>query len=77
MRVRVCICIFVPHRFLVRFLARDSMNSMNDAQIEVLQIQCLECGRLVTVEANGVEMRYGLNVFCPGGECEDKYAWKQ
>jgi hypothetical protein len=53
------------------------MNTANDAPIEILQIQCLERGRLVTIEANRVEMRYGLNVFCPGGECEDKHAWKQ
>lgn len=48
-----------------------------DEKVEVIQIACLECGNMVPIKANGVEIQYGLNVFCPTGECEDRYAFKQ
>ncbi len=42
---------------------------------EIIEMPCLECGKMkiaTKLEAEGV-----FNVFCPGGDCEDKYAWKQ
>jgi hypothetical protein len=48
-----------------------------EQRVEVLQIPCLECGQMVTIKANGVEITYGLNVFCHDKDCEDRYAFKQ
>lgn len=48
-----------------------------EGKVEVLMLPCLECGQSLPIKANGVEIRYGLNIFCHDKDCEDKYAWKQ
>lgn len=45
-------------------------------QKEKIKLPCLECGKLVECDKKLYE-QYDLNVFCDGGECEDKYAFKQ
>jgi len=45
--------------------------------VEMVMLRCLECGQEIAVEANGVEMRYGLTVFCHDKDCEDRYSFKQ
>lgn len=50
---------------------------MNEEKVEVIMIACMECGQMLPIEANGVEMQYGLNVFCHDKDCEDRFAFKQ
>lgn len=37
--------------------------------------KCLYCGRTIELESDSAEARYGLEVFCPDMDCEDRYAW--
>lgn len=44
---------------------------------DLVYLYCINCHSPVGVRADGPEM-YGIfNVFCPGGNCEDEYAWKE
>lgn len=41
---------------------------------DIYEMACLGCERLWLVAAESHEGRGEFNVFCPGGECEDRYA---
>lgn len=43
----------------------------------ITEMPCIECGKMVEVKINGLEMQGVFNVFCTGTDCEDKYAFKQ
>ena len=44
---------------------------------ETIKLPCLECGKLKEVTLDSNEANGVFNVFCPNGDCEDKYAFKQ
>ena len=44
---------------------------------EKIKLPCLECGKILEFSIESNEAKGIFNVFCTGGECEDKYAWKQ
>lgn len=48
----------------------------NTEKTEIIMLPCMECGQEVPVKANGVEIKYGLNIFCHDKDCEDIYASK-
>ena len=41
---------------------------------ETITLPCLCCGKEWEYLVDSSEARGIFNVFCPGGECEDKYA---
>lgn len=41
---------------------------------ETVNLACLYCGRVWPFPLTSNEARGIFNVFCPGGECEDRYA---
>jgi len=45
-------------------------------EVEVIMLPCKECGQILPIKANGVEMQHGLNIFCHDKNCEDLYAAK-
>ena len=47
-----------------------------EEKVELITMRCLECGQEIPIAANGVVIRYGLNVFCHDKNCEDIYAFK-
>jgi translation initiation factor 2 beta subunit (eIF-2beta)/eIF-5 len=56
---------------------KEDLKKEFDDKVEMIMLRCLECGREVPVAANGIYFTIaGLNYFC-GGDCEDKYAFKQ
>jgi hypothetical protein len=42
-----------------------------------IKMPCLECGKSVEVGVGSLEHKGVFNVFCTGGDCEDRYAFKQ
>jgi hypothetical protein len=42
-----------------------------------VEMYCMNCNKPVMVEKGSSEHTGVFNVFCPGGDCEDEYAWKQ
>ncbi len=42
-----------------------------------VKLPCLECGKEYLFSEDSNQANGVFNVFCPGGECEDKYAFKQ
>jgi hypothetical protein len=75
--------ILIPFILLYLFAYRKELNrkinqsNMKEAKVEVIMLACMECGQMLPIKANGVEMRNGLNIFCHDKDCEDKYAFKQ
>ena len=45
--------------------------------LKKITLPCLECGKEYEFDESSNEAQGVFNVFCPGGECEDKYAFKQ
>jgi hypothetical protein len=45
--------------------------------IEHIALPCLECGKPWRVPIDSNEANGVFNMFCPTGDCEDKYVWKQ
>ena len=43
----------------------------------LISLPCLECGREWWFTLDSNEANRVFNVFCTGGECEDRYAAKQ
>lgn len=44
---------------------------------EKIRVECLECGKEARVDGDSIYVTIaGVNYFCPGGDCEDKYASK-
>ncbi len=46
---------------------------MNES--DIILMPCLQCGKDVKVWRKGLMAEGVLNVFCPNGECEDRYAF--
>lgn len=44
---------------------------------DTIELPCLECGAKYTFKLDSNEATGVFNVFCPGGDCEDRYAAKQ
>lgn len=51
----------------------DKYKNMKDK----IKLPCLECGKEYEFAIDSNEAKGIFNVFCPGGECEDRYAFKQ
>ena len=48
-----------------------------EQKVELIVVQCLECGQQTPISANDVVIKYGLNYFCHDKDCEDRYSYKQ
>ena len=50
------------------------MKKPNSRIEKTIKMACLGCGKILRIKNDSYEARGIFNVFCPGGECEDRYA---
>ena len=69
------------HKFLLKdeyqlkAISNEILNFLKPTEnVEMIEMKCLGCGKMLKLQTDSNEAAGIFNVFCPGGECEDRYS---